>query len=70
MADKTAEPAFVASDLLSQAEHGVDSQVSISVNRRKYTLGNSRTEVRIQTQSLERQTDCGKSPRKQETNFG
>ncbi|KAM0720168.1 hypothetical protein Q7P37_004304 [Cladosporium fusiforme] len=27
IADKTAKPAFVASDLLSQAEHGVDSQV-------------------------------------------
>ncbi|ELR09301.1 trifunctional histidinol dehydrogenase [Pseudogymnoascus destructans] len=27
MADKSANPAFVASDLLSQAEHGVDSQV-------------------------------------------
>lgn len=27
VADATANPAFVASDLLSQAEHGVDSQV-------------------------------------------
>lgn len=27
IADKNAEPAFVASDLLSQAEHGIDSQV-------------------------------------------
>jgi len=27
LADETANPAFVASDLLSQAEHGVDSQV-------------------------------------------
>ena len=27
MADETADPAFVASDLLSQAEHGTDSQV-------------------------------------------
>ncbi len=27
MADSTANPAFVASDLLSQAEHGIDSQV-------------------------------------------
>ena len=27
VADHTAEPAFVAADLLSQAEHGVDSQV-------------------------------------------
>src|SRR5690606_32934127 len=27
MADETANPAFVAADLLSQAEHGADSQV-------------------------------------------
>ena len=27
LADETSNPAFVASDLLSQAEHGVDSQV-------------------------------------------
>lgn len=27
MADKTGEPSFIAADLLSQAEHGVDSQV-------------------------------------------
>ena len=27
IADKTANPVFVASDLLSQAEHGIDSQV-------------------------------------------
>ncbi|KAF2435423.1 tri-functional histidine biosynthesis protein [Tothia fuscella] len=33
IADETANPAFVASDLLSQAEHGVDSQViCIAVN--------------------------------------
>lgn len=29
MADKTAKPSFVASDLLSQAEHGTDSQVIV-----------------------------------------
>ena len=33
MADKNANPAFVASDLLSQAEHGADSQVVFGVNR-------------------------------------
>jgi len=32
MADDTAEPAFVAADLLSQAEHGVDSQVMLVTN--------------------------------------
>ncbi|MCG6189268.1 histidinol dehydrogenase [Maribellus maritimus] len=32
VADETANPAFVASDLLSQAEHGVDSQVILVAN--------------------------------------
>jgi len=32
MADDTAEPAFVAADLLSQAEHGADSQVMLVTN--------------------------------------
>ncbi|MCW3807893.1 histidinol dehydrogenase [Plebeiibacterium marinum] len=32
LADESANPAFVASDLLSQAEHGVDSQVILVTN--------------------------------------
>jgi histidinol dehydrogenase len=32
MADSTANPAFIASDLLSQAEHGPDSQVMLVTN--------------------------------------
>lgn len=32
-ADESADPAFVAADLLSQAEHGVDSQVILVVNQ-------------------------------------
>lgn len=32
MADETANPAFVAADLLSQAEHGADSQVVLLAN--------------------------------------
>ncbi len=35
LADDTANPAFVASDLLSQAEHGADSQVICIVNDEK-----------------------------------
>ena len=38
VADKTANPAFVASDLLSQAEHGVDSQVvciAVDLNKKE-----------------------------------
>ena len=33
VADETSNPAFVASDLLSQAEHGADSQVVLVANR-------------------------------------
>lgn len=32
MADETAEPSFIAADLLSQAEHGEDSQVMLVLN--------------------------------------
>ena len=35
MADETANPAFVASDLLSQAEHGADSQVILVTTSEK-----------------------------------
>ena len=35
LADETANPAFVASDLLSQAEHGADSQVLLITNSEK-----------------------------------
>ena len=33
MADETADPSFVAADLLSQAEHGIDSQVLLVSNK-------------------------------------
>jgi histidinol dehydrogenase len=35
LADETANPAFVAADLLSQAEHGVDSQAILITEREK-----------------------------------
>ena len=35
-ADDTANPAFVAADLLSQAEHGVDSQVILVTDTEKF----------------------------------
>ena len=35
-ADDTANPAFVAADLLSQAEHGVDSQVILVTDSEKF----------------------------------
>jgi len=53
LADKTANPAFVASDLLSQAEHGIDSQV-ILVSTDENMLLETADQIRIQTQSLER----------------
>lgn len=55
MADKNANPAFVASDLLSQAEHGVDSQV-ILVSTDEKMLLDTAIEVQLQTQDLNRKS--------------
>ena len=55
MADKNANPAFVASDLLSQAEHGVDSQV-ILVSTDEKMLLDTAIEVQLQTQDLSRKS--------------
>ena len=55
MADKNANPAFVASDLLSQAEHGADSQV-VLVSTDETLLLETAKQVRIQTQLLARQS--------------
>jgi len=52
-ADSTANPSFVAADLLSQAEHGVDSQV-ILVAENKAIAEASIAEVHVQTLSLPR----------------
>ncbi len=53
VADDTANAAFVASDLLSQAEHGVDSQV-ILVSTSKELIGEVEKEVEKQIESLPR----------------
>ena len=53
MADDTANAAFVASDLLSQAEHGVDSQV-ILVSTSKTLIDAVEVEVAKQIQDLPR----------------
>ena len=55
MADATANPAFIASDLLSQAEHGIDSQV-ILVSTDENTLLETDKQLSLQTQLLERQS--------------
>ncbi|KAL0576916.1 trifunctional histidinol dehydrogenase [Marasmius crinis-equi] len=55
IADYTANPAFVAADLLSQAEHGVDSQVVlVAVNLTSEHLANVETEVDKQAHALSR----------------
>ncbi len=53
MADETAEPSFVASDLLSQAEHGTDSQV-ILVSTSKNIIEKVEKEVAQQLEELPR----------------
>lgn len=53
LADNSANPAFVASDLLSQAEHGVDSQV-ILVSTSKEIIAAVEIEVEKQLQELPR----------------
>ncbi|KAI1136004.1 histidine biosynthesis trifunctional-protein [Hypoxylon sp. FL0543] len=55
IADKDANPAFVASDLLSQAEHGVDSQVvCIAVDLDEQQLQAIEDEVHKQAMALPR----------------
>ncbi|KAJ5089366.1 Histidine biosynthesis trifunctional-protein [Penicillium argentinense] len=55
IADKSANPAFVASDLLSQAEHGVDSQVIlIAVDLNEKQLRAIEDEVDAQAKALPR----------------
>ncbi len=53
IADEMAEPAFVAADLLSQAEHGIDSQV-ILVTPCERLLDQVLAEIETQTQKLSR----------------
>ncbi|KAF7117069.1 hypothetical protein CNMCM5793_005753 [Aspergillus hiratsukae] len=55
IADKDANPAFVASDLLSQAEHGVDSQVIlIAIDLNESQLQAIEDEVDAQARALPR----------------
>lgn len=50
MADQSANPAFIASDLLSQAEHGPDSQVILVTNSEKLV---DEVEVELQKQLVQ-----------------
>ncbi|KAL2006561.1 hypothetical protein VTN00DRAFT_9229 [Thermoascus crustaceus] len=55
IADKHANPAFVASDLLSQAEHGVDSQVIlIAIDLNEDQLRAIEDELHVQAHALPR----------------
>ena len=60
MADDTAVPAFVASDLLSQAEHGTDSQV-ILVSTSKTLIESVNKEIKRQLEALPRATIASKA---------
>ena len=53
LADETSNPVFVAADLLSQAEHGVDSQVLL-VTKSEQIIGNIQQEVERQLALLPR----------------
>ncbi|MDG5799609.1 histidinol dehydrogenase [Marinilabiliaceae bacterium ANBcel2] len=56
IADNSANPAFVAADLLSQAEHGVGSQVILLTNS-KEVLNESMAELEKQVSALPREKE-------------
>jgi len=60
IADESANPAFIAADLLSQAEHGPDSQV-VLVSDSSSLLNKVKREVDTQLQSLPRKSIAGHS---------
>ena len=60
IADKTASPAFIAADFLSQAEHGPDSQ-SILVTDSREVLDATVKEIEKQLAALPRREMMGKS---------
>lgn len=60
VADETANPEFVASDLLSQAEHGADSQV-IYLTRNKETIDGINEAIEAQLSSLPRKELASKA---------
>ena len=59
-ADQTAKPSFVASDLLSQAEHGADSQV-ILVTTSEAILQEVEEEIQLQLKDLPRKAIAEKA---------
>lgn len=60
IADESCVPAFVAADLLSQAEHGADSQV-ILVSNSESVIKNVNNELELQLKALSRNTIAEKA---------
>jgi len=60
IADENANPEFVAADLLSQAEHGIDSQVVIATND-KQLIGKVKAEIENQLLYLPRNEVAAKA---------
>lgn len=60
IADSSAEPAFVAADLLSQAEHGPDSQVVLATDN-EMMLTSVKDEIKSQLDKLPRKDIAAKS---------
>ena len=59
-ADETCEPSFVASDLLSQAEHGIDSQVLLVANT-STIIERVQLQIELQLKNLSRKEIIKKS---------
>ncbi len=60
IADKSAKPSYVAADLLSQAEHGADSQVVLVANE-GFDLSGLETELKKQLDQLPRKEIAAKA---------
>ena len=67
IADNSANPEFVAADLLSQAEHGPDSQV-IMLTDNQELIEKVKSEVEKQVEDAAKKRDCLKSLGKQQVN--
>ena len=60
LADETANPAYIASDLLAQAEHGTDSQTILVANS-KAIIDNTLKQIKLQIQDLPRKDIAAKA---------
>ncbi|MBC7417747.1 MAG: histidinol dehydrogenase, partial [Pedobacter sp.] len=60
IADETSNPAFVAADLLAQAEHGIDSQ-SVLVATSTEIIDRTMAEIAVQVEALTRKETTAKA---------